>query len=139
MVTECVPSYGRPWQLLITDDNAAFRQVLREVLEVRPELELFEAECGEEAVAVVQHQRIDLVLLDMHMKVMTGLETLRELKRLDTIRPCILITSDATDDLRRDAREADAWSVLKKPVPRRELLHTVSSALSTAYRTAVDG
>jgi two-component system, response regulator PdtaR len=133
MFAASAPIVEQPYQLLITDDNASFRKVIREVLEVRPELDLYEAECGEEAVEIVRGQRIDIVLLDMHMKVMTGLETLRELKRMDVVRPCILITSDATDDLKRDAREAHAYSVLKKPVPRRELVHTVSAALASAY------
>lgn len=129
-----VTSTRQEFQLLITDDNAAFRQVLREVLEGRPFLILHEAESGEEAVDVVKRQRIDIVLLDMHMHVMTGIETLRELKRMDFTRPCILITSDTSEDVKRDAREADAFTVLKKPVPRRELVETVSNALVTAYK-----
>ncbi|MCA9013412.1 MAG: response regulator [Planctomycetaceae bacterium] len=128
-----ITSSRHEFQLLITDDNAAFRQVLREVLEDRPFLVLHEAESGEEAVDVVQRQRIDIVLLDMHMHVMTGIETMRELKRMDVTRPCILLTSDTSDDVKRDAREAQAFSVLKKPVPRRELVETVSNALATAY------
>ena len=128
-----IASSRHEFQLLITDDNAAFRQVLREVLEDRPFLVLHEAESGEQAVDVVQRQRIDIVLLDMHMHVMTGIETMRELKRMDFTRPCILITSDTSDDVKRDAREAQAFSVLKKPVPRRELVETVSNALATAY------
>jgi len=129
-----VTSTRHEFQLLITDDNAAFRQVLREALEDRPFLILHEAESGEEAVDVVQRQRIDIVLLDMHMHVMTGIETMRELKRMDFTRPCILITSDTSEDVKRDAREADAFTVLKKPVPRRELVETVSNALVTAYK-----
>lgn len=129
-----VTSTRQEFQLLITDDNAAFRQVLREVLEDRPFLILHEAGSGEEAVDVVKRQRIDIVLLDMHMHVMTGIETMRELKRMDFTRPCILITSDTSDEVKRDAREADAFTVLKKPVPRRELVETVSNALATAYK-----
>jgi CheY-like chemotaxis protein len=128
-----VTSPRQEFQLLITDDNAAFRQVLREVLEDRPFLILHEAESGEEAVDVVQRQRIDIVLLDMHMHVMTGIETMRELKRMDFTRPCILITSDTSDDVKRDARDAQAFSILKKPVPRRTLVETVSDALIAAY------
>ena len=67
------------------------------------------------------------------MHVMTGLEALRELKTIDAVRPGILITSEATDDLRRDAAEADAYSVLSKPVGRAELCDNVSSALIEAY------
>jgi CheY-like chemotaxis protein len=69
----------------------------------------------------------------MHMHVLTGLETLKVLKRLDRLRPCILITSDTSDELHRDAREAEAFSVLRKPVPPRQLLQTVSTALASAY------
>lgn len=124
----------QPFQLLITDDNPSFRKVLREVLEDRPFLELHEAESGEQAVEVVTHRRIDIVLLDMHMHIMTGLDTIRVLKQMDRVRPCILITSDTNDDLKRDAQEADAYSVLKKPVPRRELVQLVSDALTKAYQ-----
>ena len=73
------------------------------------------------------------VLLDMHMHVMTGLEALRLLKDLNAVRPCILITSEATDELKKDAEEADAHSVLSKPVRRRELCTTIADALVEAY------
>ncbi|MFZ9090535.1 MAG: response regulator, partial [Planctomycetaceae bacterium] len=96
----------RRFQLLITDDSASFRQVVREILEGRPFLCLHEAESGEEALDVVHERRIDIVLLDMHMHLLTGLETLRQLKQLDALRPCILMTSDTSDGLRRDARDA---------------------------------
>lgn len=124
------------FQLLITDDNPSFRSVLREVLEDRPFLVLHEAESGEEAVEVVQQKRIDIVLLDLHMRLLSGLETLRIMKQLDTVRPCILITSDVNEDVCRDASEANAYSVLKKPVRRRELVETVSQALTSAYNLA---
>ncbi len=137
------PSYRAPlsmiqhdqktYHLLITDDNAAFRRVLREVLEDRPFLRLHEAESGEQAIEVVADRRIDIVLLDMHMHVLSGVETIRLLKQLDRVRPCILITSDTSDDIRRDAQDADAFSVLRKPVPPRQLVQTVSSALEIAY------
>jgi CheY-like chemotaxis protein len=123
----------KTFHLLITDDNAAFRRVLREVLEDRPFLHLHEAESGEQAIEVVADRRIDIVLLDMHMHVLSGVETIKVLKQLDRIRPCILITSDTSDDIRRDAQQADAFSVLRKPVPPRQLVQTVSSALEIAY------
>ncbi len=123
----------RTFQLLITDDSASFRQIVREILEGRPYLCLHEAESGEEALDVVHERRIDIVLLDMHMHILTGLDTLRQLKQLDSLRPCILMTSDTSDVLRRDAQDADAFSVLRKPVPAQQLVETVSTALLTAY------
>lgn len=91
-------------------------------------------ESGEEAVEYSLEVRIDIVLLDMHMHVMTGLEALRELKDLDAVRPCILITSEASEQLRQDALEADAFTVLNKPVRRAELFATIIDALVAAYQ-----
>lgn len=122
-----------PFQLLIADDNRSFRETLRELLEPQPELRIHEVGSGEEAVEYSLEYQIDIVLLDMHMHVMTGLEALRLLKNIDAVRPCILITSEATDELRKDAEAADAYSVLSKPVRRAELCTTVSDALVEAY------
>ena len=124
----------QPFQLLIADDNRGFRETLRELLEPRPELTIHEVESGEDAVQYSLEIKIDIVLLDMHMHVMTGLETLRELKGLNAVRPCILLSSAVTEELRHDALEADAWSVLNKPVTRAELCHNVGEALSKAYQ-----
>jgi len=124
---------SQTYDLLIADDNRAFRETLREFLEPRTMLRLHEVESGEEAVEYSLEYQVDIVLLDMHMHVMTGLEALRVLKDLNSLRPCILITSEATDELRKDAAAADAWSVLSKPVQRAELCTTIIDALLDAY------
>jgi CheY-like chemotaxis protein len=121
----------RPYELLVADDDAEFRRTLRLVLE--PHVDLFEAACGEEAVEIVRTRSVDLVLLDMHMQALSGLDTLRLVKSLRATLPCIIITASFTDELRKLAAQADAFSVLKKPVTRRLLLTTVSRALEAAY------
>ncbi len=126
-----VASRSRPYELLLADDDAEFRRTLRLVLE--PHVELCEADCGEEAVEIVRTRQIDLVLLDMNMRALSGLDTLRLVKSFRAALPCILITASFTDELRRTASLADAFSVLKKPVSRRLLLRTVSQALASAY------
>lgn len=125
---------SKPYDLLIADDNESFRETLREFLEPRQLLRVHEVESGEQAIEYSQEVRIDIVLLDMHMHVLTGLDTLRELKGLDAVRPCILITSELTDELRVDALRADAYSVLNKPVGRAELCTTIVDALIDAYQ-----
>ena len=122
----------KPYQLLIADDDSVFRETLRGILE--PYLRMFEASSGEEAIEIVECQRVDIVLVDMHMDVLTGLETLQIVKSIDSIIPCILVTADASDQLRRNADEADAYSVLSKPIRKSDLLATVSSALEETYR-----
>ena len=135
MVTETSKHYD----LLIADDNQTFRETIREILEPRSLLRLHEVESGERAIEYTLDVRIDIVLLDMHMHVMTGLEALKELKGLDAVRPCILITSEATDELREDALNADAFSVLNKPVRRAELCATIVDALVDAYQDPAVG
>ena len=122
----------RRYQILIADDDPGFRETLRFILD--PYFYTLEADSGEEAVEIAEAGSVDIALLDMHMHILTGLETLRVLKAINAAAPCILITSDATDDLRRDATEADAYSVLAKPVTRTELVTTVSTALHDAYQ-----
>ncbi len=126
-----VAARKQPYQLLIADDDPGFRSALKFILE--PHFELFEACSGEEAIRVVEFQPVDIALLDMHMEVLTGLETLRILKSINSVAPCILITADPSDELRRNAAEADAYSVLQKPVTKSELVSTVSTALSDVY------
>jgi CheY-like chemotaxis protein len=126
-----VAKRSRPYELLVADDDAEFRRTLRLVLE--PHVVLCEAACGEEAVEIVRTRAVDLVLLDMNMRALSGLDTLRVVKSLRAALPCIIITASFTDELQRTAALADAFSVLKKPVSRRVLLRTVSQALQAAY------
>ncbi len=121
----------QPYELLIADDDDGFREALRLVLE--PRFRLVEASCGEEAIKIVERHPVDLVLIDMHMRVLTGLETLRIVKTLRALLPCIIITANPTEQLRRDAAEAEAFTVLRKPVPRAELVATVADALHRTY------
>jgi CheY-like chemotaxis protein len=125
---------SQQYQLLLADDDVVFRETLYLILE--PHFVLIEASSGAEAVELSERYRIDIALLDMHMPQLTGLEALRVLKAVYAVAPCILITADATDELRRNAAEANAFTVLPKPVTRRELVTTVSSAMEECYDDA---
>lgn len=121
---------SQPYELLIADDDSGFRDVLRDVFE--PHFHLVEASCGEEAIEIIQHHPVDLALVDMHMHVLTGLETIRIFKSLQALMPCIIITADPTDELRQAAQIGE-FKLLRKPVPKKELVTTVSSTLQSAY------
>lgn len=126
-----VARLSNSYRLLIADDDAGFREILREIFE--PFFVTLEVESGEEAIEVMGRQAVHIALFDMHMHVLSGLETVRIVKSLNAVAPCILITADATDELRRDATDAHAWSVLQKPVRKAELVTTVSTAIQTVY------
>ena len=78
--------------ILITDDDLDFRETLRIVFEPRGFRTLL-ASNGEEALAIVQSQPVHLLLLDMHMPKLTGLETIRRVKQFQLRLPCILISA----------------------------------------------
>lgn len=120
----------KPYRLLVADDDPGFRQTLKLIFERH--FFLLEAASGEEALEIGQRERVDIALVDMHMRLLTGLETLRQLKQIHAAAPCILITADATDELRRRAA-TDEVDVLSKPVTKLELVSTVSTALGRAY------
>lgn len=122
---------AEPYQLLIADDDDAFRGTLCEIFE--PFFRLIEAQSGEEAIQLAIHEEVHLALFDMHMPRLTGLEALRQLKEIHIVAPCILITADYTTELCNDAAEAQAFTVLKKPISKRELMTSVATAVDAAY------
>ena len=117
--------------LLITDDDHDFRETVRTVFE--PRFRTITAGDGQEALDIVRSQEVHLVLLDMHMPKLTGLETLRQVKRFKSRLPCILISAGLDEALVRQAELAQAFSVLSKPVSRRELTSTVEAAMRRVY------
>src|ERR1700726_4704376 len=122
----------KPYSILITDDDPGCREALRDIVEPEGFRTLL-ASSGEEAVDIVREEPVHLVLLDMYMPTMTGLETLQLVRQINAILPCILITADATEGLMRQALNARAYSVIAKPVSKNVVLYTVVRALVRAY------
>ena len=118
--------------LLITDDDDDFRETLRGVFEPRGFRTLL-AGNGEEALAIVHTQEVHLILLDVHMPKLTGLETLRLVKQFKALLPCILLSAELDEFIIEEARREHAFSVLAKPVTLRQLTGVVQQALEWAY------
>jgi DNA-binding response OmpR family regulator len=117
--------------LLITDDDHDFRETLRVVFE--PRFRTLLAGDGEEALRIVRDEEVHLVLLDMHMPKLTGLETLLRVKQFKSRLPCILLSAGLDDSLIRQAQLAQAFSVLSKPITRQQLTSTVDAAMRRIY------
>jgi CheY-like chemotaxis protein len=118
--------------LLITDDDTAFRETLCGLFQPRG-FRIFSAGDGEEALKIVGQEDVHLVLLDMHMPRLTGLETLRRVKQFRARLPCILLSARLDDTLVQQARLAEAFSVLAKPVSRLVITNMVDQALRRIY------
>ena len=124
--TAKLPSRIRPAQrarVLIVDDQAINRRLLRELLQ-RPELELVEAESGEEALALADNAPFQLVLMDIRMPGLDGAETTQALRQLGghwAQCPIMAITAYASEQERQRLRTAGMQEVLAKPVNAEQL------------------
>lgn len=119
--------------LLITDDDVDFRSTLRDVFEPRG-FRTYLAGDGVEALEIAQREPIHLVLLDMHMPRLTGLETIRRLKQMRSIMPCILISAQLDEEITQAALDAHAYRVLPKPIGVRTITDVVKQALRDVYQ-----
>ena len=120
---------GTP-QLLISDDDRDFRETLRTVFEQRG-FGTFMASNGQEAVEIVKHKSIHVVLIDMHMPKLTGLEAIQQIKLVRARVPCILISAALDDVIRANA--SNVFSLLEKPVNFQIVTQTVRDALERTY------
>jgi CheY-like chemotaxis protein len=121
-------------RLLITDDDRDFRETVAGALADRGFETLLAAD-GEEALEVVGRQEIHLLLLDMQMPRLNGLETIERLRSRQLVLPLpwILITGALNDEIRERAERAAAFSILPKPLRLPDLTGAVKQALAAAY------
>ncbi len=111
-------------QLLVAEDHAVNRQVLSALLDSMGHQAVFVTN-GEEALAAVQQQRFDLVLMDLHMPGLDGIEATRRIRALAhrpaATVPIVALTADAFTDTRERCMVAGMNSFLSKPVSRDKL------------------
>lgn len=119
-------------KILIVDDDAAQRQMLLAVLS-HEQYEVSEADDGTAAVAAVEAQFFDLILLDIRMPKMGGIEALTRIKQLSPGIPIILITAYASVDTAIRALKSGAFDYLMKPLDIDELKILVHRALQHAH------
>ena len=112
--------------VLYIEDNEYNRKIVRQLL-ARTTYHLIEAVDGETGIAIAQRQLPQLILMDVQLPKMSGLEATRLLKADPTTRaiPIIVITSFALSGDKERAAAAGADSYLAKPYSPRELLALV--------------
>jgi CheY-like chemotaxis protein len=139
-------------RLLITDDDRDFRETVAGVLADRG-FETLQAGDGEEALRIVCRHEVHLLLLDMQMPRLNGLDTIERIRGVgwpvittstgesdetwpqSTLRfpPWILISGALDDQILARAKAASVFSVLPKPLRLPELTGAVAKALEQAY------
>lgn len=132
-----------PVRVVIVDDHAVVRRGLRELISTIPECDpVGEAANGEEALRVVAELAPDLVLMDISMPVMDGVEATRLITARHPDVRVIMLTSDSNESRVLGALEAGATAyVLKDTEPDRILLRVRTAARSVPrrVRAAADG
>jgi len=109
-------------QILIIDDSASMRAILRDMLEAAG-YQIEEAEDGQAGLLLLQRSKFDLIITDLSMPVMDGIQLLREAKKLPLCKfvPIVVLTSEGDAKKLEEAKQAGAATWLSKPFKENQL------------------
>jgi DNA-binding NtrC family response regulator len=114
--------------ILLTDDNGEFAQNLSDILELK-DYSVLIASDGFQALDIIKKTPVDLVLMDIKMPVMNGVETFKKIKKITPITPVIMLTAFALEELIQESLREGAFACLKKPIDFDELFDTIEKAI----------
>ena len=119
-------------KLLLIDDEADVRYSFERIFGQQEGLELHTAGSGEEALELIPQLAPDLVIMDVRMGGLTGIETLQRLREFDSRTPVILMTAYGSTQTAIQAMKHGAYDYLTKPFDVPKLQELVANALSAA-------
>ena len=111
-------------RILIAEDNDSNYILMNYIL--KKHYEYFRARNGQEAVELAESEKPDLILMDIKMPVMDGLEATRQIKAKNPDLPIIALTANAFDSDRHAAMEAGCSDFLAKPVNADKCIQTIA-------------
>lgn len=115
-----------PIRIIVTDDHPVVRDGLVAILSTQPDFAVVgDAASGQETLDLVREARPDIVLLDLEMPEMDGVETLRQLQRLAPEARVIIFTAFDTDERILSAVRAGAQGYLLKGAPRNDIFRAI--------------
>jgi two-component system, NtrC family, response regulator len=114
--------------ILVVDDEPNYLIILSELL-IEEGFEVFTAENGAKALQIVQNTDLDLILTDMQMPHMNGIDLLKAAKGLDKDIPVIMITAYGEVEKAVNAMQAGAFNYLTKPFKNDELIANIKQAI----------
>jgi two-component system nitrogen regulation response regulator NtrX len=116
-------------KILVIDDERPIRRTLCEILEFE-KFEVDQAENGEDGLKMAQENEYDVILCDIKMPKMDGMEVLEKIKELDYDSTIVMISGHGTIDTAVDALKKGAFDYLPKPPDLNRLLVTVRNAMN---------
>ena len=124
-------------QILVVNDEPNLRRVLSALL-VRDDYDVHTAEDGEQALAVLNEHHIDMVVTDLRMPKMDGMELLRRVRAMDEELPVVIITAHGTVNNAVEALKTGAFDYITKPFDQTEVRTIVKKALRTRDLAAAE-
>lgn len=122
---------NRPYRIVIAEDHTILREGLKSLLSTNRELEVVaEAEDGLSAIRNVENQKPDLILMDLSMPRMNGLEAIKEIKRRFPDTKILALTVHKTDEYIHQALQAGAEGYVLKDATHRELESAILNVLN---------
>ena len=122
--------------ILLVDDEPHIRKLMGLILSQLGATKLTEAGNGAEALLFFERDRPDLVLLDVNMPVMDGLETLQKLKAIDPNCVVIMLTSLTNRQTVESALALGAANYIRKDTPKDEISRTVAETIAACFDAA---
>ena len=118
-------------KIIIADDQEIVCEGLKKILQSDPDIKVIGiANNGQQALDLVNHQTPDLVLMDLQMPIMNGVQAIRQLRKTHPDLPVIVLTTYMDDKWLFDAIRAGATGYLLKDSPRQELIDAIKGTLS---------
>jgi len=119
-------------KILVVDDEASHRMMLRAVLGAEG-YAVTEASDGTDAVTAVEREAFDIILLDIRMTNMDGIEAMAEIRKISPLVPVLIMTAYASVKTAVEALKAGAFDYLTKPLDIEELKILIEKALENYH------
>ncbi len=116
--------------ILVVDDERSIRYSLRRTLEEKG-IKILEAKKGEEAIDIIQEEEIDLILMDVRMAGMSGLDTLQKIKKINPKMLVIMMTAYGTTKTAIEAMKFGAFDYILKPFDIPKMWELIVKGLQT--------
>ena len=108
-------------KILLTDDSAFMRTIIKAALKDIPNLEFMEAENGDVAVELYRNDTYDVVFLDIIMPVKNGIMAMEEIRQINPAAKVIIVTSVTQDEMVEKAKQLQANAFLPKPFQPQQI------------------
>ena len=119
--------------ILLVDDEAHIRKYVSLILKQLGAPKVIEASNGEEAIVTYQNSKPDLVLLDISMPLMNGLETLKKLRQIDPDSVIIMLTSMVNRQSIDEALSLGASNYIRKDTPKEEIAQAIVETIEANF------